>query len=78
MSHFNGEFLSRRNWLGVGPAAAGLAAAHAQAQPAADKNLGAKIYNIRDFGAPQIGVSRVKTPRAQSTRKNVPYAVSAL
>src|SRR5450759_2576802 len=52
MTHFNGEFLSRRKWLGAGPAASGLlAVANAQAQPAADKNLGAKTYNVRDFGA---------------------------
>src|SRR5438445_4433051 len=40
---------SRRNLIGIAPTAASLLSA--QSQPASDKNLGAKIYNIRDFGA---------------------------
>jgi hypothetical protein len=58
MTRFNGEVFSRRKWLGVAPAASGLlAVSPAQAQPAADRNLGAKTYNIRDFGAKGDGVS---------------------
>src|SRR5271157_2413043 len=59
MTHFNDDFVSRRKWLGVGPAAASglLSAATAQAQPAADRNLGAKTYNIREFGARGDGVT---------------------
>jgi hypothetical protein len=57
MPDFSDKF-TRRVWLGVGPAAAGLLAANqAQAQPAADKNLGAKTYNIRDFGAKGDGAT---------------------
>src|SRR3954470_1561256 len=41
--------ISRRKLIGIVPAAAGLLSA--QSQPASDKNLGAKTYNIRDFGA---------------------------
>src|SRR5271157_1199369 len=58
MPRFIDEVFSRRKWLGVGPAASGLlAVAPAQAQPAADRNLGARIYNIRDFGAKGDGVT---------------------
>jgi hypothetical protein len=58
MSNCNDESLSRRKWLGVGSAAAALLAVPpAQAQPSADKSLGAKIYNIRDFGAKGDGVT---------------------
>jgi hypothetical protein len=58
MSHFSDEFLSRRKWLGAGAAASGLLAAPtAQAQTAADQSLGAKTYNIRDFGAKGDGTT---------------------
>src|SRR5271157_5075308 len=58
MPRFIDEVFSRRKWLGVGPAASGLlAAAPAQAQPAAVRNLCAKVYNIRDFGAKGDGVT---------------------
>ena len=48
---------SRRKWLGVGPATVLFAASSAEAQTAADHNLGAKIYNIRDFGAKGDGAT---------------------
>ncbi len=63
MSNDDSQFLSRRKWLGLSPAIAasvgsGLLAARAMAQnvppPASsgpDALLGAKTYNIRDFGA---------------------------
>jgi len=58
MPNFNAKPFSRRKWLRVGPAATGLlAASQAPAQPAADHNLGAKVYNIRDFGAKGDGTS---------------------
>jgi hypothetical protein len=56
MTDFHDEF-SRRKWLGAGPAAGLLAVGAAQGQPAVDKNLGAKVYNIRDFGAKGDGVT---------------------
>src|SRR5579872_2193597 len=44
--------ISRRKWLRAAPAASALLGVAAAApQPAADHALGAKIYNIRDFGA---------------------------
>ena len=46
--------LSRRNWLGVISTAsvgAGLMATGAKAAEPTDNNLGARVYNIRDFGA---------------------------
>lgn len=58
MIHSNGEYLSRRKWLGVGTAASGLlSATSAEAQPAGGKNLGAEIYNVRDFGAKGDGAT---------------------
>jgi hypothetical protein len=59
------QLLSRRKWLGLSPAIAAasfgtsLFASHASAQPANgdDKSLGAKIYNIRDFGAAGDGAT---------------------
>ena len=63
MPHPNSSFLSRRKWLGLTPTIAaasfsgGLLASRALAQDTAaassntDALLGAKIYNIRDFGA---------------------------
>jgi Glycosyl hydrolases family 28 len=58
MNKIKDELPSRRKWLGVAPAASALlAATNAQAQPAADKNLGAKTYNIRDFGAKGDGAT---------------------
>ena len=43
--------LSRRKWFTAGAATSALLAARAQTQPAADRTLGVKTYNIRDFGA---------------------------
>lgn len=60
MNDSSNQLLTRRNWLGlVSTASLGsglLAASNAAAQPAsgpasADKLLGARLYNIRDFGA---------------------------
>jgi hypothetical protein len=57
MTNSNNELLSRRTWLGLLSTAsvgAGLVAAAntAAAQPlAADNSVGARVYNIRDFGA---------------------------
>lgn len=45
-----GEFVSRRNWLGLASAAS-LGASAAAAQPAAAGTAGARVYNIADFGA---------------------------
>lgn len=50
----NDKPLSRRNWLGVISTAsvgAGLMATGAKAAEPTDNNLGARVYNIRDFGA---------------------------
>jgi len=49
--------LSRRKWFTAGAASSALLAARAQAQPAADRTLGVKTYNIRDFGAKGDGVA---------------------
>ena len=67
MSDSNNQPLSRRKWLGLTPTLAaasvgtGLLAARAMADdqtPAAGDNLlGAKIYNVRDFGAKGDGTT---------------------
>jgi hypothetical protein len=66
MADPNNPFLSRRNWLGLMSTASvgsGMLAANAfGAEPSAssagaDKNSGARIYNIRDFGARGDGVT---------------------
>ena len=80
MNDFNGEFLSRRRWLGVGPAASGLLlAANAHAQVVADKNSGVKTYNIRDFGAGATALRltprpfrQPSTPAARDPRRHRP------
>ena len=43
--------LSRRKWFTAGAATSALLAARAQTQPAADRTVGVKTYNIRDFGS---------------------------
>jgi hypothetical protein len=58
MPDFSDKSSSRRRLLGLGPAAIGLlACTPADAQPAADKTLGVKTYNIRDFGAKGDGTT---------------------
>src|SRR5206468_2744389 len=58
MTRSDSDFLSRRKLLGAAPAASAfLAASSAQAQTTGDKTLGAKVYNIRDFGAKGDGVT---------------------
>lgn len=58
MSDSNSSSLSRRNWLSMGTATpALLALPEIQAQQTPDRNLGAKIYNIRDFGAKGDGIT---------------------
>ena len=49
--------LSRRKWFTAGAATSALLAARAQTQPAADRTIGVKTYNIRDFGAKGDGVA---------------------
>ena len=58
MANVNDKHLTRRGLLKASPAAAGLAASRAHAQPnAPGPNLGAGTYNIRDFGAKGDGQS---------------------
>ena len=58
MTDSNKPSLSRRKWLGAGAAASGLLAVpRAEAQAAGDNYRGARIYNIRDFGAKGDGVT---------------------
>jgi len=55
------QLLSRRKWLGLSPAIAAVSIlsprASAQSANSDDKSLGAKIYNIRDFGATGDGTT---------------------
>ncbi len=51
------ESLSRRKWFTAGAATSALLAARAQTQPAADRTVGVKTYNIRDFGAKGDGTT---------------------
>src|ERR1051325_6251575 len=65
--------LSRRQWLErvsspavVGALGVGLLASRAAAQPAIEeKNLGARVYNVRDFGAQGDG-SHLDTAAVQA------------
>jgi len=59
MAQSKQKSLPRRKWFGAGAVAGSglLATISADAQPNADKNLGAKTYNIRDFGAKGNGVT---------------------
>ena len=57
MTYSDRESFSRRKWLGAGPASVLLAGATAQAQSDPDRDLGARTYNIRDFGAKGDGTT---------------------
>ncbi|SPE37820.1 Glycoside hydrolase, family 28 [Candidatus Sulfopaludibacter sp. SbA3] len=63
MPNFNGKDISRRKWMSVSPAVSGLlAVSQAQSQSPVDKSLGAKTYNVRDFGAKGDGTSLDTVP----------------
>jgi len=59
MNDLDQSSFSRRRWLGmVSTVSAGLAAGNAGAQsPQPSNDLGARIYNIRDFGAKGDGAT---------------------
>src|SRR4051794_5243953 len=53
MDNFESTLLARRKWLGFGGALIGtdLLAGHAPAAQTTANDLGARVYNIRDYGA---------------------------